>query len=126
MTATFPTLPGLDIAVKRTEIFATMVQPGASGKEQRASFWSTPRFQFDLTFNFFRQANFSAQTTFDELATLQTFFESMLGQFNTFNFTDPVDGSTKLCRFAQDTMDIEQIVQKAWKGASAMKLISVK
>lgn len=126
MSGTFPTLPGLNIAIKRTEIYSTLVQPGATGKEQRASFQATPRFQFDLTFNFFRQAAFSAQTVFDELSSLQTFFETQKGQWDTFNFTDPVDSTVRTCRFAQDTMDIERIVYLCWKGASAMKLISTK
>lgn len=126
MSGTFPTLPGLDIAVKRTELYSTLVQPAASGKELRATFWSTPKFQYELTFNCFRQTGFSANTVSDELAALQTFFESQLGQFNTFNFTDPVDSTVKVCRFAQDTMDIERIVNLCWKGASAVKLIQVK
>jgi hypothetical protein len=126
MTATFPTLPGLDITVKRTEIFSTVVQTAASGKELRGSFQATPRFQFDLTFNALRQTGFSVNTAFDELSTLQAFFESMLGMSGTFNYTDPVDGTVRLCRFYQDSMDIERIVNLAWKGSSAMKLISVK
>jgi hypothetical protein len=126
VSGTFPTLPGLDIAVKRTEIFSTLVQPGSTGKEQRASFQGTPRYQFELTFNFFRQTNFSAQTTFDELSTLVTFFETQKGQWDTFSFTDPVDGTVRTCRFAQDQLDIQRIVNLAWKGASAVKLISTK
>jgi len=126
VSGTFPTLPGLDIAVKRTEIYSTLVQAGATGKEQRSSFQSTPRYQFDLTFNFFRQTAFSAQTTFDELASLVTFFETQKGQWDTFSFTDPVDSTVRTCRFAQDTLDIQRIVSLCWKGASAVKLISTK
>jgi len=126
VSGTFPTLPGLDISVKRSEIYSTLVQPGATGKEQRASFQSTPRFQFDLTFNFFRQTGFSANTVSDELAALQTFFETQKGQWDTFSFTDPVDSTVRTCRFAQDQLDIERIVALAWKGASAVRLISTK
>ena len=126
MTATFPALPGLDIAVKRTELYSTLVQAGQSGKVLRASFWSTPQYEYELTFNFLRQTSFSPMTSYDELATLKTFFDSMLGQYGSFNYTDPVDGVVRLCRFAQDSMDIEQIVILAWKGSSGMKLITVK
>ncbi len=126
MSGTFPTLPGLDIAVKRSEAYSTAVQVGSSGKEQRASFQATPRFSFELTFNFFRQTAFSAQTTFDELASLQTFFETQKGRWDTFSFTDPVDSTVRTCRFDQDTLSIERIVALAWKGAAAVRLISVK
>jgi hypothetical protein len=126
MTATFPSLPGLDIAVKRTgPIYSTGVQSGATGKEQRASWWSSPKFSYELTFNFLRQANFSAQTLFDEVLALKTFFDSMAGQFGTFNFLDPVDGVVRTCRFQQDQLDLEQIVYLVWKSGS-IRLLSVK
>ena len=124
MTA-FPTLKGLDIAVKRTEIYSTLVQAAASGKELRASFQSTPRYQFELTFNFLRQSGYSSNTPSDELATLQAFFESMLGQWGTFTYTDPVDSTVRTCRFAQDTIDFTRIGNKVWDGG-VVKLISVK
>ena len=126
MSGTFPTLPGLDISVKRTDVYSTMVQAGGTGKEQRASVQATPRYRFELTFNFFRQTNFSAQTTFDELASLVTFFETQKGRWDAFNFTDPVDGTVRTCRFDQDELDIQRIVQLCWKGVSAVKLISTK
>ena len=66
------------------------------------------------------------QTVFDELSSLQTFFETQKGMWDTFSFPDPVDSTVRTCRFAQDTMDIERIVYLCWKGASAMKLISTK
>ena len=122
--STFPTLLGLDIAVKRKETFATLVQPGVSGKELRATFWSNPRFYYELTFNFLRQTNFSAQTVSDELSILQTFFESMNGRYGTFTFVDPVSGSNVTCRFDTDEMSIERIVNLAWKG-EPLKLVSV-
>lgn len=126
MSGTFPTLPGLAISVKRYEVYSTVVQVGSSGKEQRGSFQATPRFTYELTFNCFRQTGFSPNTVSDELAALQAFFESQLGQMLTFNYTDPVSSSVVTCRFAQDTMDIERIVALCWKGASAVKLITVK
>jgi hypothetical protein len=62
----------------------------------------------------------------DELAALQTFFETQKGQWDTFNYTDPVDSTVRTCRFAMDSMDIERIVNLCWKGASAVRLISTK
>ena len=198
----FPTLPGLDIAIKRSVITSTMVQPASSGKEQRGTFWSTPRYSFDLTLNFARQAGFSAQTAFDEAQTLISFFAGQGGQGGKlipFWLTDPFNATavTVACgtgtgaagqttqlidllgvavapngapslyvagvlqtvttnytvsstglvtwvtqpgsgaaitwsgafyytvRFDQDALDMERIVNLAWKGGS-LKLISVK
>ena len=122
----FPTLPGLDIAVKRSEAFSTFVQVAASGKELRASYASTPVFHYELTFNFLRQAGYSPLTVFDELATLTGFFETHKGMWDSFLFNgDPVDGVQRRCRFEQDNLDLEQIVAKAFNGGS-LKLKSVK
>lgn len=125
MSLVFPVLAGLDIAVKRSEVFATLVQVSASGKELRSSFWSTPRYHYELTFNFLRQANYSPLTPCDELVALRTFFEAALGQFNTFSYTDPLDGTVQTCRFEQDNLDLEQIFFLMWKG-EPLKLVTVK
>ena len=94
MTAVFPTLPGLAINVKRSApIWSTAVQSATSGKEQRAAWWSSPKYTWDLTLNFLRQTGFSLQTSFDEAATLSAFFTSVQGQFGTFWFPDPYNSS---------------------------------
>lgn len=85
----FPTLPGLAIEVKRSVLTSTVVQGASSGKEQRGTFWSTPRYAFDLTINFLRQASFSAQTAFDEAQTLISFFAAQGGQLTPFWLIDP-------------------------------------
>jgi len=125
MAGTFPTLKGLDIAVKRSEIYSTMVQVGSSGKEQRGSFQATPRFQFELTINFLRQTGYSTNTVSDELATLQAFYEAQLGQMLTFSYTDPVDSTVRTCRFMEDVQGLTRIGGKVWDGG-VVKLITVK
>ena len=52
----FPSMAGLDIAIKRMPVYATKIQTASSGKELRASFQSTPRFRYSLPLNFLRQA----------------------------------------------------------------------
>ena len=89
----FPALPGFDIAVKRTPLFSTQIQAAPSGKELRASWWSFPRWQYDLTLNFVRQAGFSAQTLYDEAATLVSFHAQHRGSWDSFLFSDPYDSS---------------------------------
>ena len=122
----FPSLPGLDISVKRRTIFSNLTQTGASGKRFKAAYTGIPLYGYDLTFNFLRQAGFSPQTAADELKALSDFFEQMYGSWGTFNFTDPLDGTPRICSFDQDTLDLERVVALCWKGASAVKLITVK
>ena len=95
----FPSLPGLDIAVKRSEIYATTVQTAASGKELRGAWWSLPRYNYELTFNFLRRLGFSAQTAVDEMLTLIEFFESVEGRWGSFQFTDPVESAVTAVQF---------------------------
>ena len=89
----FPSLPGFDINVKRTPLFSTGIQAAPSGKELRASWWAFPKWQYDLTLNFVRQAGFSAQTLIEEAGTLVTFHAQHLGKWDSFLFQDPYDSS---------------------------------
>jgi hypothetical protein len=57
---TFPMPPGVQIEVGRTPIFKTSILESWSGKEQRTTWWNTPRWRYDLSFKL-RQA----LTTFD-------------------------------------------------------------
>ena len=63
--------------MKRSEVYATKIQTASSGRELRASFQSTPIYHYELRLNFLRQAAYN--TIVDEVATLKTFFDTMLG-----------------------------------------------
>ena len=82
----FPNLPGLDIAIKRTPVYATKVQTASSGKELRASFQSTPRYRYSLPLNFLRQAVLN--TTSDEVDQLLAFFGAQKGRWDSFWLPD--------------------------------------
>ena len=84
----FPSLPGLDIAVKRTSVFATKVQTSASGKELRARFQSSPRYRYTLPMNFLRQSVLNSST--DEVSQLLSIFSTGSGKWDSFWMTDPV------------------------------------
>ena len=88
----FPSLPGLDIKVNRTPIFATEIQVAASGKEQRAAFQSFPRYKWALTLNFARN-NGQYGATYDEPGTLLRFFFGLLGSWDSFLFADPYESA---------------------------------
>ena len=122
----FPdTLAGIDIAVVRAEVYATKVQTSTSGKELRASFQSTPRYTYELTINFLRQAGWRMNMVQDELQTVTNFFTLHLGGWDSFLFNDPVDGVQRRVRFNDDTLTLTKIVNLCWTGGT-IKLISVK
>jgi uncharacterized protein (TIGR02217 family) len=103
-TLLFPSgLKGLDIEVDRVSMFSTLIQTGASGTEQRATFWTRPRWSYEWTLNFVRQSGFSAKTLSDELLQLASFFNTMRGKWDSFYFIDPVNGSPTACPFGTGT-----------------------
>jgi uncharacterized protein (TIGR02217 family) len=90
----FPTsLRGIDIDISRDTVFSTLVQTAASGKEQRGTFWTTPRWLYEMTVNFVRQSGFSVKTLVDELQQLASFFNTAQGSLNSFLMVDPVNGN---------------------------------
>ena len=116
-------MAGVDVAIKRREVYATKVQTSASGKELRASFQSTPIYKWELKFNFLRQTGYN--TAVDEVAQLKTFFDTMLGSWDSFLFNCPVDGVQRRVRFEGDEMDLTQIASNVWEGGT-IKLTLVK
>ena len=83
----FPTLPGLNWSNKKTPIWSTNIQTSASGKELRASYYSYPKWQFSLSYEFLRE-NGEA-----ELQALIGLFNQCRGSFDTFLYTDPDDNA---------------------------------
>lgn len=82
----FPSMAGLDIAIKRMPVYATKIQTASSGKELRASFQSTPRFRYSLPLNFLRQAVLNMDA--DEAAQLLAFFDTHKGRWDSFWLPD--------------------------------------
>jgi uncharacterized protein (TIGR02217 family) len=89
-TLVFPTLRGLGYSLTRASIWKTRTQPSISGKETRLADWSSPRYRWDMTFNFLQQGAFGGQQL-SEMATLLGFYDQMCGGFNTFLFQDSDD-----------------------------------
>lgn len=95
----FPTLAGIGWSFKRTSSLKTRVQEAISGKETRLADQSSPRYAYDITFDFLRQAganqqsaNFAGQT-YNEFQQLEGFFNARLGRFDSFLLTDPDDNT---------------------------------
>ena len=90
--AVFPSLPGLGWSLKRTPIWKTRTSEAESGKEARFTYWSAPRWQYELTFNGLRQGT-RRLGTFGEFASLAGFFNARSGGFDSFLYTDADDNA---------------------------------
>jgi hypothetical protein len=117
----FPDLPGLDIKIRRRQQHKTAVLTSLNGKEHRASWWTTPRYEFTLRFNFLRQ---KPEIGLDEVATLSEFMQRHKGQFDSFLFDDPVDGVQRRVRFASDEIEVTRFLGGVYEGS--VDLIEVK
>ena len=91
--------PGLGWGVKRSPVWRTRKQEAISGKRTTLADWSFPRWQWELTIDFLRQAGSGQQTpsfagsTYSEFATLAGFFNQRSGGFDSFLFQDPDDNT---------------------------------
>jgi hypothetical protein len=117
-TTLYPALPGIDVRIRRTKVYATEIQEAASGVELRPSIKATPRYRYELTYNFLRTA-----TGTQEAQALEAHFDAHLGRRESFPFDDPLDGVRRTVRFDQDELEFEQIVPGIW--TCTVELISV-
>lgn len=98
-TQIFPSLSGLGWSVTRTPLWKSRVQEVISGKETRIAYWSCPRWQWEMSFDFLRQAGANQQASgfvgasYGEFAELAGFFNARQGQFDTFLYQDPDDNT---------------------------------
>jgi len=96
-TQIFPTstqIPGVDITISRKVEWDTVVQTAISGKETRVARRQFPIRTFGLKFNFLRSSTLAVgRPAVLELQTLEGFFNSRQGMFDSFLWTDPDDNS---------------------------------
>jgi hypothetical protein len=122
----YPALPGLTSDVVRTEEFATDVFETVSGKEQRTTWWTLPRFHYALKYEVTRTAVAAPAPfgAYSEIGVLLYFLDTHYGSFDSFLYDDPYDATQRRVRFKEDTMKITQIVPGHWEVA--FELIQVK
>lgn len=123
-SATFPTIAGATITVKRTPRWSTKVQKATSGKELRSAWQSRPIYEFQVTFEFLRQGVRPGDGTYTEAATLIDFYNARKGAWDTFFYTDPHDGTTRTVRFLDDALELERFTAYHWKS-QGIKMIEV-
>ena len=118
---TFPALAGQGWSAKYTPVFATMTASHVSGRESRAARRSSVRWQVELSFDMLRMDAVA------ELQALAGFYDAAQGQGGAFLYAVPAElgqGATLLCRFADDTEDLEEFMTRLWQMQS-LKLMSV-
>ena len=89
--ATLPALAGLRYPAKRRPIWSGKVQTAVSGKETRLSYWSYPRYQWTIGYEFLRTAAGA-----NDLASLIGFYNARRGQFDDWLWTDPDDSGVTM------------------------------
>jgi hypothetical protein len=125
MPVSFPTLgPGaIMMEMSRTPAYRTLIKETPSGKEQRATHLiGVPRIKFKLAIGFLRQ---DAPGPTNEMGIMLSFVDSVRGNWDTFNFTDPYDGTVLLCRLDMDEIDYDRLYDKKW-NIKTLQLITVK
>jgi hypothetical protein len=116
----FPSFPSRSITIRRRALFSTKIQTSTSGRELRASWQSRPRHEYQITF----EALVTGRLGKTQPQALFEFDARMRGAFGTFGFTDPLDGQTRTCRFADDGLEMERFSMHHWKTAG-IKIVEV-
>ncbi len=89
VTQTYPILPtlkGLGFDVLRTPMWDNTIQRSKSGKKTFIRFWSSPLYQYEITYNFLR-----GSVAKHEFQDLMGFFNSLHGSADRFLYDDPDD-----------------------------------
>jgi len=91
---------GLGWSVKRSPLWKTRKQEAISGKRTTLADWPSPRWQWEVTIDFMRQAGTNQQvasfqgSTYSEFASLAGFFNLRQGAFDSFLYQDPDDNTS--------------------------------
>jgi uncharacterized protein (TIGR02217 family) len=129
-TQVFPTLAGLGWSVKRTPHWKTRVPESISGKRTLVADWSYPRYSWELTFDFLRQAGPNQQAAsfqgqaWQEFAELAGFFNLRQGRGDSFLFTDQDDNTVSGQQVATGDGSTTQFQMLAGFGGFIMPILA--
>jgi hypothetical protein len=101
----FPSLAGLKPRITRSAIYNTLVQTVQAGTELRLRRWGGTKYRYTLSFEFLRQAGVT-----DEVDALVAHIEQHKGKFDSFPFTDPLDGVVRRVRYESDEIEFERVI----------------
>ncbi|MFX5116234.1 DUF2460 domain-containing protein [Acinetobacter baumannii] len=82
----FPELPGLQWDLSKAPMFNTKIMTSINGRELRASYQSSPKYEISMSFAFLRESNGRS-----ELQQLEGFFMDRRGAFDSFLYKMPED-----------------------------------
>lgn len=82
----FPSLPGVQIGIKKSTEWATIVQKSTSLRETRTALATTPMYNFELPYSYLR-----TPFAYSELQTLLGFTNIVKGSFGAFLYNDLTD-----------------------------------
>jgi len=86
--AIFPELPGLKWDTTKKPKFSTRIHEATSGKEYRASYWTSPKWYFGLSYEVLDETEEQ-----NDLRILGGFFLARKGRFDSFLYRDETDCS---------------------------------
>ncbi|MCA4302711.1 DUF2460 domain-containing protein [Acinetobacter baumannii] len=92
----FPELPGLEWDTSITPMFNTKIMTSINGRELRASFQASPKYEISLSYAFLRENKGR-----NELQQLQGFYLERRGAFDSFLYKMPDDNAFS-CTFVGD------------------------
>lgn len=110
-TNVLPSMPLLMYPWKRSTQSQSNRQENISGKEVRLTYWSSPRYIWELSYSALRQGLFQNPSAWYEFSTMMGFFEARGGQFDSFLYADPDDNTVS-----------SQIIAVATAGQSQYQL----
>lgn len=111
----FPGLAGRGWSVRYAPTFTTMITEHVSGRESRAARTSAALVEIELSFDALRM---DGDTEFQKLVG---FYNARRGMDEPFSFAVPNElgfGTTVTCRFAEDYLDVEEFMDRLWRGES--------
>lgn len=119
----FPSLTGQGWSIHYRPIFASGVAAHVSGRESRAAKMSAPLWEIELSFDLL-----AMDAPYADLQNIIGFYDEMQGQHGAFTFSIDASlgiGSSLICRFKDDSEDLEEFMNRLWTLRS-LKLRSVK
>ena len=86
-------LPAVPVDMTRTHVWDVTVYSAESGKEVRSTQQASPRYAYRVTIGT------RSDTSTSELAAIANLVDSLLGEWDSFNLYDPLDGVERTVRF---------------------------
>ncbi len=117
---TFPALAGQAWSARYRPVFRTRAAAHVSGREARAARRAAVRWEIELSFDVLRMAD-------AELQALAGLALAAQGEADVFLVPVPAElgqGASLLCRFADDTTDLEAFMNRLWR-TQTLTLVSV-